>query len=127
MAECIVALEAELQTTLQNNAGLVRKLQEQRERVETERIHVDCQSCVEVQDFANLTAELIAGWRGPEIQMEGVRIRVKVERPEYFDGGKTQDVDTWLFQVCEHLDITVIPERGRVPYAASLFRSNAAL
>ena len=27
----------------------------------------------------------------------------------------------------EHLDITVIPERGQVPYAASVFRGNAAL
>ena len=59
--------------------------------------------------------------------MEAVRVGVKVERPKYFDGGKTQDVDTWLFQVREHLDITVIPECGRIPYAASLFRGNAAL
>ena len=59
--------------------------------------------------------------------MEGVRVGVKVERPEYFEGGKTQDVDTWLFQVREHLDITVIPERGRIPYATSLFRGNTAL
>ena len=59
--------------------------------------------------------------------MEGVRISIKVERPEYYDGGKTQDVDTWLFQVREHLDITVIPECGRIPYAASLFRGNATL
>ena len=72
----------------------------------------------------NLTAELI-GRRGPE--MEGVRVGRKVERPEYFDDGKTQDVDTWLFQVREHLDITVIPERGRIPYAASLFCGNATL
>ena len=59
--------------------------------------------------------------------MEGVRIGVKVERPEYFDGGKTQDADTWLFQVRKHFDITVIPDCGRIPYAASLFRGNAAL
>ena len=110
---------------MQNNVGLTRELQEQRERVETERVRVDRQSRAQVQDFANLTAELIAGRRGPE--MEGVRIGVKVERPEYFDGGKAQDVDTWLFQVREHLDITVIPERGRVPYAASVFCDNATL
>ena len=59
--------------------------------------------------------------------MENVRIGVKMERPDYFYGSKDQDADTWLFQVREHLDITIIPERGRVPYAASLFRGNAAL
>ena len=94
MAECITAVEAELQATLQNNAGLTRELQEQRERVETQRVRVDRRSHVQVRDFVNLTVELI-GRRGPE--MEGVRVGVKVERPEYFDGGKTQDVDTWLF------------------------------
>ena len=36
-------------------------------------------------------------------------------------------MDTWLFQVREHLDITVIPEGGQVPYAAPLFRGNATL
>ena len=113
MAERIAALETELQTTLQNNTGLTRELQEYRERVETERIRADRRSRLQIQEFANLTAELVAGRRVPA--MEGVHIGVKVERPEYFDGGKTQDVDTWLFQVCEHLDITAIPERGRVP------------
>ena len=125
MAERIAALEAELQATLQTNAGLTRELQEQSERADTERLRADRRSRAQVQEFANLTAELIATRRGPE--MEGVRVGVKVERPEYFEGGKTQDVDTWLFQVREHLDIKVIPERGRIPYAASLFRGNAAL
>ena len=80
-----------------------------------------------MQDFANLTAKIIAGRRGPQVQMENVRIGVKMERPDYFYGSKDQDVDTWLFQVRAHLDITVIPEHGQVPYAASLFRGNAAL
>ena len=65
-----------------------------------------------MQDFANLMAELIAGQRGPKAQMENVCIGVKMERPDYFYGNKDQDVDTWLFQVREHLDITVIPESG---------------
>ena len=80
-----------------------------------------------MQDFTNLMAEIIAGRRGPKVQIENVRIGVKMERPNYFYGNKDQDVDTWLFQVREHLDIIVTPERGQVPYAASLFRGNAAL
>ena len=87
MAERIAALEAELQATLWNNAGLTCELQEQFERADTGRLCADRRSCAQVQDFANLTTELIAGRRGPE--MEGVRIGVKVERPEYYDGGKT--------------------------------------
>ena len=43
---------------------------------------------------------------------------VKVEKPEAYDGDKTRDLDTWLVQVREHLNLTVIPERGHVPYAA---------
>ena len=78
-----------------------------------------------MQDFANLTAELIAA-RGPQVQGDR-RFGVKMERPEYFEGGKMQDVDTWLFQVREHLDIVMLPEPARVPYAASLFRGNAAV
>ena len=62
--------------------------------METERVRADRRSCAQVRDFVNLTAELIVGRRGPEVQMEGVHIGVKVERPEYFDGGKMQDVDT---------------------------------
>ena len=54
-------------------------------------------------------------------------INVKVEKPETYSGEKTHDLDTWLFQVREHLDIMTIPARGHVPYAASLLRGNAAL
>ena len=75
--------------------------------------------------FANLTANLLAA-RGPEVQGDR-RFGVKMERPDYFEGGKLQDVDTWIFQVHEHLNIVMLPEQARVPYAASLFRGNAAL
>ena len=54
--------------------------------------------------------------------MEGMRIGFKVEKPENYDGSKGRDLDTWLFQVQEHLQLTVIPVRGPVPYAASLLR-----
>ena len=74
-----------------------------------------------------MTAELLAGRRGPEVQWEGMRIGVKVEKPETYSGKKTRDLDTWLFQDRKHLDITTIPARGHVPYAASLLRGNAAL
>ena len=56
-----------------------------------------------------------------------MQMGVKVEKLEAYNGDKSRDLDSWLFQVCEHLDITVIPERGHVPYAASLQRGNAAL
>ena len=56
-----------------------------------------------------------------------MRISVKVEKTEMYSGEKTHDLDTWLFQVREHLNITTIPARGHVPYAASLLRGNAAL
>ena len=59
--------------------------------------------------------------------MEGMCIGVKVEKLENYDGSKGCDLDTWLFQVQEHLQLTVIPIRGHVPYAASLLRGNAAL
>ena len=120
-------MEAELQTLRQQNEGLTREVLEQRDVVETERRRADRRSRAQVQDFANLTAELIAGRRGPEIQFEGMRIGVKVEKPDSYDGGKKRDVDTWLFQVQEHLNLTNIPARGHVAYAASLLRGNAAM
>ena len=88
---------------------------------------MDRRAKAQTQDFANLTAELLAGRQGPDVQMGGMRLGVKVEKPETYSGEKTRDLDTWLFQVHEHLDITTIPARGHVPYAASLLHGNAAL
>ena len=56
-----------------------------------------------MRKFANLTAELLVGRRGPKVQMDGMWIGVKVEKPENYDGSKGRDLDTWLFQVQEHL------------------------
>ena len=42
--------------------------------------------------------------------MEGMWMGVKVEKPDTYDGDKSRDLDTWLFQVREHLNLTVIPE-----------------
>ena len=52
---------------------------------------------------------------------------VKVEKTDTYDGGKGRDLDTWLFQVREHLNLTIILEWGHVSYAASLLCGNAAL
>ena len=52
---------------------------------------------------------------------------VKVEKPNIYDDAKGRNFDTWLFQVGEHLNLTVIPEWEHVPYAASLLCGNAAL
>ena len=79
------------------------------------------------QDFAQLTAELMANRPGPQVQFQGMRYGIKVEKPETYDGDKSRDLDTWLFQVREHLELTTIPADGRVAYAASLLRGNAAL
>ena len=95
--------------------------------VAAERVRADRRSRARTQEFANLTVELLAGRRGPEVQLEGMRIGVKVEKPETYSGKKSRDLDTWLFQVREHLEITTIPARGHVPYAASLLRGNVAL
>ena len=79
-----------------------------------------------MQEFANLTAELLAGRQGPQAHLEGVRLNIKVEKPDTYDGDKAKDLDTWLFQVREHLALSVL-QKGHVPYATSLLRGNAAL
>ena len=56
-----------------------------------------------------------------------MRLNVKVEKPEHYDSDKAEDLDTWLFQVSEHLELLIVPARGHVPYATSLLRGNAAL
>ena len=50
-----------------------------------------------MQEFANLTAELLARQRVPEIQMEGMQMDVKVEKPDIYEGDQSWDLDTWLF------------------------------
>ena len=52
-----------------------------------------------MHDFANLTAELIAGRHGLEVQFKGMQIGVKVEKPKNYDGRKQCNVDTWLFEM----------------------------
>ena len=126
-AERYAQMEAELQALRLRNEELTRTVEQQQDQVEVERRRADRRSRAQTQEFANLTAELLAGRQGPEVQFQGMRIGVKVEKPETYSGEKTRDLDTWLFQVREHLQITTIPAAGHVPYAASLLRGNAAL
>ena len=63
-----------------------------------------------MQEFTNLTAELLVGQRGPEVQWEGMCIGVKAKKLETYSGEKGHDLHTWLFQVREHLNITLILE-----------------
>ena len=125
LAERVAALEAELQATRQANAKLTQGIAEQREIAETAQLRADRRGRAQMQDFAHLTTELITA-RGPEAQ-GGQPFGIKMEPPDYFEGGKHQDVDTWVFQVREHLNMTRLPAPTHVSYAASLFRGNAAL
>ena len=126
-AERYARMEEELHTLRQQNAELTRTVQEQQEQVATERVRADRRARAQTQEFANLTAELLAGRQGPDVQFQGMRIGVKVEKPETYSGERSRDLDTWLFQVREHLHITTIPAPSHVPYAAPLFRGNAVL
>ena len=128
-AERYAQMEAELQALRQRNEELMRAVQEQTNIAQTERVRADRRSRAQTQEFANLTAELITQRQGagPAVQFEGMRFNIKVEKPETYDGDKARDLDTWLFQVREHLELSNIPMGGRVAYAASLLRSNAAL
>ena len=56
-----------------------------------------------------------------------MQMGVKVEKPEAYDGDKSCNLDTWLFQVRKHLNLTIIPERGHIPYVVSLLCGNAVL
>ena len=126
-AERYAQMEAELQALRQRNAELIRDLQEQQNIAATERLRADRRSRAQTQEFANLTAELLAGRQGPQVQLDGTRLSVKVEKPENYDGDKVKDLDTWLFQVREHLELSTVPAGAYVAYAASLLRGNAAM
>ena len=114
-AERYAKMEIELQALRRQNEELMRAMNEQQELVATERLRGDRRSHAQLQEFANLTAELLAGRQGPQLQLDGMRVNVKVEKPEQYDGDKAKDLDTWLFQVREHLELSTVPARGHVP------------
>ena len=91
-------MEAELQALRQQNEELRGAVREQQEQVATERLHGDRCSRAQMQEFANLTTKLLAGRQGPEVHFDGMRLSVKVEKPENYDGDKAKDLDTWLFK-----------------------------
>ena len=107
--ERYATMEAELQALRQRNKELMRAIQEQQNIAATERVWADRRSRAQTQEFANLTAELIAQRQGPEVQFEGMCFNVKVKKPETYDGAKAKDLDTWLFQVHEHLELSTVP------------------
>ena len=102
-------------------------IREQQKLVASERLHGDRRSRAQMQEFANLIAELLAGRQGPQVQLDGMRLNVKVEKPKQYDGDKAKDLNTWLFQVRKHLESSTTPSRGHAPYATSLLCGNAAL
>ena len=110
----------EVNQARERNQRLERDLAVFQEQAATERIRGDRRSRAQAQDMAQLTAELIAG-RGM------APMGMKVEKPEIYDGAKHRDVDTWLFQVEEHMSLTRIPADSHVGYVASLLRGNAAM
>ena len=126
-AERYAKMEENLQELRQQNEELVRALGEQQDLVAAERLHADRHARAQMQEFANLTAELLVGREGSAVQFDRVRMNVKVEKPEQYNGDKARDLNTWLFQVREHLNMSTVPARGHVPYAASLLRGNATL
>ena len=86
-------MEAELQALRLRNEELARTVQEQQEQVATERLRADRRARAQTQDFANLTAELLAGRQGPDVQMGGMRLGIKVEKPETLVARK---LATWI-------------------------------
>ena len=54
-------MEATLQELQQQNKELQCHLQEQQNTVETERLHADRKSRAEMQEFSNLTVEILVG------------------------------------------------------------------
>ena len=90
-------MEAELQALQQQNAEMMRELQEAQNAAVTERIRADRRSRAQMQEFATLTAELLAARQGPQVQLQGTCFGIKVKKPANYDGDKGQDLDTWLF------------------------------
>ena len=120
-------MEVELQALRQRNEELLHSLQEQENINATKGLRTDRRSRAQTQEFANLTAELWAGRKGPKVQFEGMRLGIKIEKPDTYNGDKGRNLDTWLFQVCEHLGLPTIPNRGHILYAVLLLHSNATL
>ena len=64
-AERYAQMEAELQALQQRNAEIMRELQEAQNAAAMERVRADRRSRAQTQEFATLTAELLAARQGP--------------------------------------------------------------
>ena len=80
-----------------------------------ERLKGGLRSHGQVKDMVQLPIELIAG-RGVAPWW------LKLERPETNDGAKHCHVNTWLFQVEEHMWLTRIPADSQGVYTISLLK-----
>ena len=118
--ERFAKLQEEFAQARERNQRLEQEMAVLREQAATEHLRGDRRSRAQAQDMAQLTAELIAG-RGM------APMGMKVEKPEIYDGAKHRDVDTWLFQVEEHMALARVPAASHAGYAASLLRGNAAM
>ena len=86
--ERYAALEVELQVMLLCNEKLTGGLREQEEVLAVKRLRVGRRAQAQMREFVNLMAELMAGSGGPEVQLDGMRIGVKIEKPENYDSSK---------------------------------------
>ena len=87
-------MEVTLPELWQQNQELMARLQEKENIVTTKRLCADRRSRAQTQESANLTAELLVGRQGPKVQIEGMRLGVKVEKPDVYSGKKGKDLDT---------------------------------
>ena len=61
------------------------------------------------------------------VQPQAQPARIKLPRPEYFDGSLTGlDVDEWLFKCSEYFETMQTPNNLRTGYASALLRGSAA-
>ena len=63
--ERFLLMEAEMRTLREQNETLMRELREQQSVAEAERLRAGRRTQAQVQDFAHLTAELLAARAGP--------------------------------------------------------------
>ena len=118
--ECYQALLVEVNQARERAQKMVQELALMRDERDVAQLRGDRRSRAQAQDMAQLTAELISG-RGM------APMGMKVEKPEIYDGAKHRDVDTWLFQIDEHMSLSRVPANSHVGYATSLLRGNVAM
>jgi hypothetical protein len=61
-----------------------------------------------------------------ERQTKAQRLSVKVPQPPYFEGNNKVNIDIWLFEVQQYLDLVQVPSEQRVAWAGTLLRESAA-